>query len=204
MSLEFYCSLSKRNPERSGRIQHTPCSQPIPQTHLLPLQSVEEMWVGTYPGPGYWFHPMWCGPLECPRVCERMQKGRLWDSWGVTEGFIKWAFWQNSSFKRIPEAAEWKVSSRGRKAETEAPGQAAASGPGSHDGVCACSVPWLDRGSLEEHEWLALLRFLALWRLHHKSWFIKSLAIYNGFTLHPSVRGRNHLGKQYDVSLREC
>ena len=54
---------SRRNPERSGRTQHTLCSQPIPWTHLLPLESVEETWVVTYPGPGYWFHPVWCGPL---------------------------------------------------------------------------------------------------------------------------------------------
>ena len=36
-------------------------------------------------------------------------------------------------------------------------------------------VAWIDLSSLEQHEQNALLRFL--WQLHHKSGFIKSLAL---------------------------
>ena len=49
-------------------------------------------------------------------------------------------------------AAVWRVASRGRRAEREAPGQAAAVVHVSHVGVCICVDPWVDLSSLEEHE----------------------------------------------------
>ena len=46
-------------------------------------------------------------------------------------------------------AAVQRVASRGRRAETEAHGQAAAVVQVSHDGVCTYVVPWVDPSSLE-------------------------------------------------------
>ena len=52
-------------------------------------------------------------------------------------------------FNRVPAAAVWRVASRGRRVETEAPGQAAAVVHVSHVGVCICVDPWVELSSLE-------------------------------------------------------
>ena len=50
----------------------------------------------------------------------------LWESWETTEGLVMGAMRSDSSFNRVFLAAVWSAASRGRKAETGAPGQAAA------------------------------------------------------------------------------
>ena len=76
MSLEFNCSLPRRNPERAGSIQHTPLPPPS-CTHLLSLWSVEERWAGTYSGPGCLFHLQECCPEWCPGERAGLQRSRV-------------------------------------------------------------------------------------------------------------------------------
>ena len=99
--------------------------------------------------------------------------GELENHWGIGHGSDVIGL----KFEEDPWVCRVESGSSEIRAETEAPGQAAAV-------VQWAMVEWVDRSSLEEHERLALLRFL--WSLHQKSWTIKSLGICVGLTPHPS------------------
>ena len=76
MSLEFNCSLPRRNPERAGSLHHAPLPAPS-CTHLLSLWSVEERWARTYSGPGCLFHLQECWPEWCPGERVGLQRSRV-------------------------------------------------------------------------------------------------------------------------------
>ena len=103
VSLEFNCSLPRRNPERAGSIHHTPLPTPSMHSPSFPPVPPEEKWARTYSGPGCSFHSLRFQPLGYTGVWAGLQKGRFCSRFLAWRGHL----WKDGCWQIYVHPSRW-------------------------------------------------------------------------------------------------